>query len=240
MRLLMLLIGVLVCGAWGRVSDGYEFNAESESGVILYESISDVDLIIRRLDMDRRQPAGRAIMLPATHRINAVSMRRNHNSFSDDEWAAFLTAAGHHGSERFNLSFGFKEVEPGFYAIVDAYSSSYVQLGGGGTNGGCIDYGAPVIEVRRGEVSVLPRSLYGISDQRQGGRTGIGEEQFSVAKATAVLAAYPNVNAEIRLLQATARASFSGRRSMDILRESCASGDSFEIIPLDGPDPRKR
>jgi hypothetical protein len=150
MRIAILIVAVFLCGAWGRVSERFAFNSESENGIVLYASITNVDLIIRQVDLERLQTISGPIMLPATHRFNADVVR------------------GELGA------LGFKELPPGFYAIVDARTDLSAQIGGGGTSGGCQDHSALVFEVRRGQIRVLPRALYRLTDNRAQGRTGLG------------------------------------------------------------------
>jgi hypothetical protein len=199
-----------------------------------------VDVIIQRVDMERHEAVGGPIMLPATHRINAASIHRDQSAMSDTDWAAFAEAAGlRDARQRFDLSLGYKEVEPGTYAIVDAYTSESMILGGDRFSGGCMDDRALVFEIERGTIGVLPRSFYRIADERQGGRTGIGEDQFSLAKALAIIANYPNMTAPLHLLHLSGAIRFAPRTTQDLFHESCASGHTFEVVPMNADKSRR-
>lgn len=166
----------------------------------MYEWFEDIDVFVRKVDLEQGRVVGDAIMLPAIHRVNAVTI-------SD-------------GRSRM----GFKQLEPGNYAIIGAWTGAYVSL-----SDSCFGDDAIVFSVSGGQIGVLPLSYYRIADMRYSEpRTGEGREGASLTRARRILNAYSNVDAPVTLLEIIARVRIPP--TSGLFGETCGGSGEVQIL----------
>lgn len=219
-KLLVLFIGASF--STGCTTADLSYNKSNEQALVLYEPINNVDIIIKSVDLGQAVSTGKHIALPAIHRINGKSL------------------SGQIDSQKFGQpkgKIGYKIIPAGNYAITSAITGMYNEFKGedaqgtfleifGNNNQSCRENHATVINVKPGRANFLPLSYFTRDDIA----TENGKENLNLERSRQILKAYPNITAELALVEFVTVVDFGKPTALGLIKDSCASAKTFKEI----------